>query len=217
MKFLEPCIPSLQSEPPTGDTWLHEVKIDGWRCQLVKEGRRICLFTRRGHHLTERVRSFADRFQELDCKSARIDGELTVADQHGRPDFHALGGAMRRRPRDLMLVAFDLLELDGKDLRGLPLEARREALSGLLERSGLGCVCFSEAFPDAQALLQACAELGLEGIVSKRRNAPYRAGKRPEWVKVKTAEWKGANRERGKRRRTPVLDASRVSSDLNNA
>jgi bifunctional non-homologous end joining protein LigD len=198
MKFLEPCIPSMRSEPPTGDTWLHEIKIDGWRCQLVKEGRRICLFSRRGNHLTERVGSFAQNFQELDCKSARIDGELTVADQTGRPDFYALSGAMRRRPRDLMLVAFDLLELDGRDFRGEPLEARREALSDLLVRSGIGCACFSEAFTDAQALLQACAELGLEGIVSKRRDLPYRGGKRLEWVKVKTAEWKEANSERWK-------------------
>ena len=198
MKFFEPCVPSLQSVPPTGDAWLHEIKIDGWRCQLVKEGRRIHFFSRRGNDLHRRLGSFAEGFQALDARSATIDGELTVADPKGRPDFGALGSAMRRRKRDLMFVAFDLLELNGKDLRSEPLETRRRKLQDLLQASGIGCVCFSEAFDDGPALLKACAGLGLEGIVSKRRDAPYRAGKRPEWVKVKTSEWRDANQERWK-------------------
>ena len=125
MKFLEPCVPTLQSVPPTGDAWLHEIKIDGWRCQLVKEGRRIHFFSRRGNDLHRRLGSFAEGFQALDARSATIDGELTVADPKGRPDFGALGSAMRRRKRDLMFVAFDLLELNGKDLRSESLETRR--------------------------------------------------------------------------------------------
>ena len=82
---------------------------------------------------------------------------------------------MRRRKRDLMFVAFDLLELDGKDLRGEPLINGREKLAEFVHLSGIGCICFSEGFDDGQALLNACAGLGLEGIVSKRRDAPYRA------------------------------------------
>ena len=80
MKFLEPCVPTLQSDPPTGDAWLHEIKIDGWRCQLVKEGRRIHFFSRRGNDLHRRLGSFAEYFSGLAAKSATIDGELTVAD-----------------------------------------------------------------------------------------------------------------------------------------
>ena len=188
----------MQSVPPTGDSWLHEIKIDGWRCQLVKEGRRIHFFSRRGNDLHRRLGSFAEYFTSLAAKSATIDGELTVAAADGRPDFYGLSGAMRKRKRDLMFVAFDILELDGKDLRNEPLERRRELLADLLERSGIGCVCFSESFDDGPALLKACAGLGLEGIVSKRRDAPYRAGKRPELIKLKTSEWREANRERWK-------------------
>ena len=105
---------------------------------------------------------------------------------------------MRRRKRDLMFVAFDLFALNGEDLRSEPLETRRRKLQDILQASGIGCSCFSEAFDDGPALLKACAGLGLEGIVSKRRDAPYRAGKRPEWVKVKTAAWREANQERWK-------------------
>ena len=165
---------------------------------MVKEGRRIRFFSRRGNDLHRRLGSFAEGFHALDSRSATIDGELTVADPKGRPDFGALGSAMRRRKRDLMFVAFDLLELNGKDLRSEPLERRRRKLAELLKASGIGCSCFSEAFDDGPALLKACASLELEGIVSKRRDAPYRAGKRPEWVKVKTSEWREANQERWK-------------------
>jgi hypothetical protein len=112
-----------------------------------------------------------------------------------------------------MFVAFDLLELDGKDLRGEPLERRRQKLADLLERSGIACMCFSEAFNDGSALLKACAGLGLEGIVSKRRDAPYRAGKRPEWVKVKTAEWREANQERWKLFQPPLKGVQDVSGN----
>lgn len=86
---------------------------------------------------------------------ATIDGELTVADPDGRPDFYGLTDAMRRRKRDLMFEAFDLLEIDGKDIRSEPLERRRELLADLLERSGIGCACFSKAFGDGPALLKA--------------------------------------------------------------
>lgn len=212
MKFLEPCVPTLRPEPPTGDAWLHEVKIEGWRCQLIKEGRRIHFFSGRGNDLHRRLGAFAEGFRNLAAKSATIDGELTVADPQGRPDFHALG-ATRRRKRDLMFVAFDLLELDGEDLRGKRLEDRRRALADLLSRSGIGCMCFSKEFSDGPALLKACAGLGLEGIVSKRRDAPYRAGKRPEWVKVKTAEWREANTERWKLFQPPSEGGMDVSGD----
>lgn len=97
MKFLEPCVPTAQPEPPTGDAWLNEVKIDGRRCRLVKEGRRIHFFSRRGNDLERRLSLFAEAFQGLRAKSAIIDGELTVAAPDGRPDFYGLTGAMRRR------------------------------------------------------------------------------------------------------------------------
>jgi bifunctional non-homologous end joining protein LigD len=213
MKFLEPCVPTLKSVPPTGDAWLHEIKIDGWRCQLVKEGRRIHFFSRSGNDLHRRLGTFAENFAGLAAKSATIDGELTVADPEGRPDFHGLTGAMRRRKRDLMFVAFDLLELNGKDLRAEPLETRRHKLQELLQASGIGCSCFSEAFDDGPALLKACAGLGLEGIVSKRRDAPYRAGKRPEWVKVKTAEWREADQERWRLLQQPSIGEQDVSGN----
>ena len=143
---------------------------------MVKEGRRIHFFSRRGNDLQRRLGSFAEYFAGLAATSATIDGEITVAAGDGRPDF-STGDRWQGHPSRAAGAA-------------------RELLADLLDRSGIGCVCFSEAFGDGPALLKACAGLGLEGIVSKRRDAPYRAGKRPEWVKVKTAEWREANQER---------------------
>ena len=91
-----------------------------------------------------------------------------------------------------------MLELNGRDLREQPLAYRRAGLEALLKRAKCNLIRFSEAFPDANALLAECARLGLEGIVAKRRDAPYRSGTRSGWIKVKTSEWKVANQWRAK-------------------
>ena len=96
----------------------------------------------------------------------------------------------------MLCVVFDLMMIDGKDVRAEPLEQRRARLQALLAGADGGLIRFSEAFDDAEKLLAAALELGLEGIVSKKRDQPYRSGKNLGWVKVKTAAWRGANRDR---------------------
>jgi bifunctional non-homologous end joining protein LigD len=123
------------------------------------------------------------------------DGELIAAGRHGQPDFLAL---LHGRHVPKCVYAFDLLELQGRDLRDQALVQRRARLQALLARAKCDLLRFSESFPDANALLAECSRRGLEGIVAKRKDAPYRPGTRSGWIKVKTSEWKAANEYRAK-------------------
>jgi bifunctional non-homologous end joining protein LigD len=127
--------------------------------------------------------------------SCIIDGELVVAGASGEPDFLAL---LHGRTRGACVYAFDLMEWRGRDIREQPLVQRRAQLEAVLKRGSSRLIRFSESFPDAGVLLAECARRGLEGIVSKRKDAPYRSGMRSGWIKVKTQAWKDANRYRAK-------------------
>jgi ATP-dependent DNA ligase len=118
-----------------------------------------------------------------------------AARKHGEPDFLAL---LHGRHVSTCVYCFDLLELNGRDLREQPLVQRRSRLKALLKRAKCNVIRFSAAFPNSNDLLAECARLGLEGIVAKRRDAPYRSGTRSGWIKVKTPEWKAANQYRAK-------------------
>lgn len=192
--FIAPSAPVLKPRPPAGPEWLHEVKFDGWRAQLHVAGGAGRLYSRNGNDLTPRFRSIAAALQALPARDAVIDAEAVACDADGMPDFRAI---MARRPRTLCAWCFDLLWLDGEDLRTLPLEARRARLEELLAGAS-DTLRFSEAFADPVALLTECQRLRLEGIVSKRRDQPYRSGPNPGWVKVKSASWRAENRERWK-------------------
>jgi bifunctional non-homologous end joining protein LigD len=130
----------------------------------------------------------------MPVRSCIIDGELIAAGAYGEPDFLAL----LRGKAPVCVYAFDFLELDGLDLREDPLEKRRARLKRVLARSKGKLLRFSDSFSDAGVLLAECARLGLEGVVCKRKDAPYRSGLRAGWVKVKTEQWKAANRYRAK-------------------
>ena len=122
-----------------------------------------------------------------------IDAELVFCDPHDTPDFYAL---LRGRTEELCVWCFDLLKLNGRDLRCLPLEQRKARLGSLLVKTGDDArLRLSHTFDDGEQLLYA-ARQGLEGVVSKKRKAPYVAGSSSGWIKVKTAEWRAANRER---------------------
>src|SRR5215470_9483675 len=127
-------------------------------------------------------------------RSCIVDGEL-IADVHGQPDFLAL---LHGRHVPTCVYCFDLLELNGSDLREQPLVKRRVRLEALLKRAKCNVIRFSETFPNANDLLAECARLGLEGIVAKPRDAPYRSGSRSGWIKVKTSEWRASNQWRAK-------------------
>jgi len=124
-----------------------------------------------------------------------IDGELIAAGRHGQPDFLAL---LHGRHVPTCVYCFDLLELNGRDLREQPLVQRRARLEALLKRAKCNFIRFSETFPNGNDLLAECARLGLDGIVWKRKDSPYRSGARSGRIKVKTSEWRASNQRRAK-------------------
>jgi bifunctional non-homologous end joining protein LigD len=194
-RFIPPCQPTLRSAPPSGPGWSHEIKFDGWRLQLHKAGVRVRLLSRHGHDLTSSFPTIASALLTLEATTAILDGELVATNAEGVPDFRAL----HRRAADAPLAVwvFDLLEVNGRDMRVLPLEERRHHLKHqVASHPGDGMLRYSETFADPARLLAAARDLGLEGVVSKRLDAPYRSGRRPEWVKVKTESWRISNRER---------------------
>jgi bifunctional non-homologous end joining protein LigD len=195
VQFISPALPKLRPAPPTGEGWLYELKFDGYRVQLHKAGVSSLIYGRNGGDFTRRFPAVAAAVLGLPTKSCVIDGELIAAGRHGRPDFLAL---LHGRHVPTCVYCFDLLELNGRDLRVQPLVQRRWRLEALLKRAKCNVIRFSEALPNANDLLAECARLGLEGIVAKRKDSPYRSGTRSGWIKVKTPEWKAANRYRAK-------------------
>ena len=198
LRFIPPCSPVHAKAVPAGDDWLHEVKFDGYRVQAHKVGSRVVLFSRNGHDFTERFAWIAQLLGELPAKAAVLDGEVVASDADGRPNFARLYLSRwgRPGPAAIHLWAFDLLVFNGQDLRPQPLVKRQASLQALLERFACPAVSLSEAFEDGQALLRVAEQRGLEGIISKRRDAPYRSGECRDWRKVKTTAWREANRER---------------------
>ena len=186
VQFIPPALPRLRASPPIGEGWLYEVKFDGYRVQLHKAGASSRIYGKNGGDLIRRFPRIAAAVLGLPTKSA--------IGAHGEPDFLAL---LHGRHVPVCVYAFDLLELNGHDLREQPLVQRRARLQALLARAKSDSLRFSESFPDANALLAECARRGLEGIVAKRKDARYRSGTRSGWVKVKTSEWKAANQWRG--------------------
>jgi bifunctional non-homologous end joining protein LigD len=184
--FVDPCIPSRALKPPSGPDWVHEVKHDGYRLIVRRDGGGVRLFTRRGYDWTERYPAIAGAAAKLRAQSFTLDGEAVVCGADGISVFDALH--RRGTVREAILQAFDLLELDGVDYRPLPLGMRKDRLMRLLARAHAG-IALNE-HTDARGELvfrQACA-MGLEGIVSKRLTAPYRSGPSLDWIKVKNPD-----------------------------
>jgi bifunctional non-homologous end joining protein LigD len=193
-EFIVPCSPVQRSWPPTGDAWLHEVKFDGWRIQLHKSSRRATVYTKSGHDFTRRFPTIAAAVATLPVQSLIIDGELTTCDDRGVPDFRALH-FHNVRDDDLCVWAFDILHLNGADLREVPLTARKYALDKIIYKARDHTLRLSETFDDGEKLLASCECMGLEGIVSKRKDFPYRSGA-ADWVKVKCLTWRELNKDR---------------------
>jgi bifunctional non-homologous end joining protein LigD len=186
LRFIEPQLASPVDQPPEGNHWIHEIKHDGYRSQVLLEHGKARVFTRNGYDWSDRYPSIVRAASRLRCKSAIIDGEAIVQDGDGRSDFESLQSAIRARPQSIILYAFDLLHLDGKDLRQQTLAERRAKLKHLVGSDGESRIQFSEEFDgDGAALFRACAERTLEGIVSKQALAPYRSGRTKTWLKTK--------------------------------
>jgi bifunctional non-homologous end joining protein LigD len=192
--FVDPCIPSRAPKPPSGPDWVHEIKHDGYRLIVRRDGEAVRLFTRRGYDWTDRYPAIAAAAAKLRAKSFTLDGEAVVCGTDGVAVFDALH--RRGRVNDAILQAFDLLELDGVDYRPLPLGRRKDRLARLLVRVQVG-IALNE-YTDARGELvfrQACA-MGLEGIVSKRLTAPYKSGPSRDWIKVKNSDSPAMRRAR---------------------
>lgn len=180
----EPCIPSRGTAVPAHPDWIHEVKHDGFRLIVARDGKRVRLFTRNGHDWTDRYPLIAETAMRIRAKQFVLDGEAVLLGVDGISDFDGI--MSRQHDDEIQLYAFDILALDGEDLRKLPLHMRKANLQRLLARraDGIHLAPFEqgEIGPD---LFHAACSMMLEGLVSKRRDSRYRAGTSKDWVKVK--------------------------------
>ncbi len=182
--FIEPQLCKSLDRPPAGPGWAHEIKFDGYRVQLRVEDGRATLRTRKGLDWTEKFAAIAEAAADL--PDSILDGEVVALDAAGQPDFAGLQAALSDGDTgDLIFFAFDLLAQDGEDLRDLPLRERKARLKALMgdDEPRLRFVDHFETAGDA-VLLSAC-KLELEGIISKRLDAPYRSGRSDTWTKAK--------------------------------
>jgi len=186
-EWIEPQLASLVDAAPPGEEWLHETKFDGYRalCRIVRG--RARWFARNGSDWTKKFASMSPALEALPVESAWIDGEVVVLRPDGTTSFQDLQNAFRTKSSALTYCAFDLLYLDGLDLRGAPLHARKRALEELIPAArGRPLLRYSDHVEGSGAeMLRAACRHHLEGIVSKRRDEPYHAGRGHGWLKAK--------------------------------
>jgi bifunctional non-homologous end joining protein LigD len=182
--FTPPQLATLVDTVPAGSGWLHEAKYDGYRVLVAAGGGKAKLFTRTGLDWTDKFANIAEAAKALDVGAALIDGEVVALDQAGKPNFSALQDALTRGSRDLTLFAFDLLSLDGEDLKRLPNLERKELLRTIIPEAGP--IVFAEhVIGEGEKLFQAMCREGFEGIVSKRADAAYLGKRTQSWLKIK--------------------------------
>jgi bifunctional non-homologous end joining protein LigD len=191
--IIEPCLPSPAKAPPSGPGWIHEIKHDGFRILARKDATGVRLITRAGNDFSSRFPFIATAVAELPVRSCLIDGEAIVCDENGLAVFDLIRN--HRTGASAEYCAFDLLELDGRDLRHQPIESRKNLLADLLGDLRPK-ISLNEHFEEAGALVfDAACQLGCEGIVSKRLGSPYRSGRSAHWVKVKNPKAPAVKRE----------------------
>ncbi|WP_424629624.1 non-homologous end-joining DNA ligase [Bradyrhizobium sp. SYSU BS000235] len=180
--FVKPALAEQLSRPPKGEGWIHEVKFDGYRVQIHIANDAVKVFTRRGHDWTSRLKKISTDAWHINARSAIIDGEVVAPAADGVSDFSVLQKEIRAKRSDkLVMYAFDLLYLNGNDLRAIPIEDRKERLHGLIRKTN---ILFSESFEADGAIMFARAcEMGIEGIVSKRKGSRYRSDRNNDWIK----------------------------------
>ena len=179
--FIQPCLPSLATKPPSGPEWIHEIKHDGYRLMICRDTAGMRLLTRRGYDWTARFPAIASAASVLRAKSFLIDGEAVCCDDKGIAVFDKL--RQRRNEWSVFLVAFDLLELNGRDLRREPIEIRKAGLARLLRNAEPGLQLSEHIEHEAAIVFEHACKLGLEGIVSKRRGSRYQSGRSSLWLK----------------------------------
>ena len=194
--FIAPCLPTNGHAVPTGPQWAYEIKHDGFRFICRRDGDRVRVFSRRGIDHSDRAPGIAEALMALKVRSVTVDGEGVVCGPDGVTDFNRLRAAMGRKgSRQAFLYAFDLLELDGADMRREPWDTRRATLASLLRKAADGIrLCEHLDSADGETVFLHACRMGLEGIVAKRRDRPYRSGRSRDWIKVKNPEAPAATR-----------------------
>ena len=188
--FIPPQLATLHDTAPDGAQWIHEVKFDGYRMQALLAGGTVKLLTRKALDWTHKFQPVANAVAKLDADTAVIDGEIVV-EKDGLSDFSSLQDALKhRKVNRFVYYVFDLLQLDGVSLLDKPLVARKAALAKLLEGTDRdGVVRLSEHFEVSGAeMMQHARDYNLEGLISKRRDAPYRSGRHDNWLKSKVGQ-----------------------------
>jgi len=188
------CIPTRATKVPFGPEWLHEIKYDGYRLRLERNGDRVRLITKGGYDWSKRYPWIVEAALKNRMKQFVIDGEAVILGVDGYSDFDALHSG--KHNDEVQLLAFDVLAMDGDDLRDLPLSMRKANLARLLARRPEGIILseFEQGKIGPDLFRKAC-EFGLEGLVSKHRDRPYRGGRQKHWIKVKNRKHPAMSRE----------------------
>jgi bifunctional non-homologous end joining protein LigD len=184
--FIEPAMASSIERVPSGSRWIHEIKFDGYRVQVDLANEAVQIFTRRGHDWTHRFKKVANDAWHIKASSAVVDGEIVVPAADDTTDFSVLQNELKGKSTSIVLVAFDLLYLNGRDLRKLPLMQRKAELKKISAGTDIQ---FSESFEvDGQEMFAHACKIGLEGVVSKVRDGAYPTGRSNDWVKKTCAQ-----------------------------
>jgi bifunctional non-homologous end joining protein LigD len=190
---IEPCLPTLAHNPPLGAGWLHEIKHDGFRMMIRRDAASPRVITRNGHDWSRRFPLMMEAAETLSATEYVIDGEAVVCDANGLAIFDKI--RYRRHDGSVFLFAFDLLSLNGRDLRREPIERRKAALTKLLRTKHPGIRLVEHINDeDGDLIFKHACELGCEGIVSKRLGSTYRSGRSQDWIKVKNPRAPAAQR-----------------------
>jgi ATP-dependent DNA ligase len=191
--FIAPCLPTKTTQLPSGGQWLHEIKHDGFRIIVRKSNGRVRLYSRPGNDFTRRFPLIVEALARLRSRSCIIDGEAVACDGNGVASFDLI--RHYRANDSVFLYAFDLIELNGDDLRRDPLEVRKATLASILAKARPG-IRFNEHIEgDGPTVFAHACKMGLEGIVSKRKDSPYRSGRSPDWLKMKNPTAPAVKRE----------------------
>ena len=190
---IEPCLPSPAERPPSGDGWLHEIKHDGFRIMARRDSAGVRLITRHGNDFTSRFPLAVAAVAALPAHSFLIDGEAIVTNGDGLAVFDLI--RHKRHGNAAVLIAFDLIELEGEDLRRSPIEQRKAKLAKLVRGPHPGIAFNAHYIVDGEIVFAHACKLGCEGIVSKLFGSPYRSGRSPHWLKVKNPKAPAVKRE----------------------
>src|SRR3984893_4465856 len=184
--FIEPALATSIEKVPAGERWIHEIKFDGYRVQVHLANEAVHIFTRRGNDWTKRFKKVAHDAWRIKAASAVVDGEIVVPAADGTTDFSVLQNELKGSSKTIVLVAFDLLYLNGQDIRKEPLLRRKAELKKIIAGTD---VQFSESFEiQGREMFAHACKLGLEGVVSKVRDSVDIRGRGNNWVKKTCAQ-----------------------------